>query len=190
MGGSGQESGNKERETGDRTEEINRAGPVRASSIQHPATSPRPQATSTMSDQAHQLRQLVRTAVQLNPALHPLPRIVAVSGASRGGPTSVVACQTAHELAQLGQRVLLIDADMTTPGIARHLSAAGDGSIADVLSGTRRLVEVIQSLTARISILAALPDEPPLAPLDRDTRGPPSAGCGNWLRTPTPSTSC
>lgn len=117
-----------------------------------------------MSDQADQLRRLVREAVEQNPRLQPLPPAAVISGAAGGVGTTTVACLAATAVAQLGQRVLLIDADVPHPGVAERMQLPGAGTLGDVLSGRRRLCEAVRSAAANLSVLAGAPvsEGPPL----------------------------
>ena len=120
-----------------------------------------------MSDQADQLRRLVREAVARNPALGSLPPIVTVCSAATGAGATTVACRTARELARLGQRVLLIDADMTDANLVDAAGIQENGSIAEVLDGRKRLVETLASAETRLRVLAGRPGASPTPPLDQ-----------------------
>lgn len=117
-----------------------------------------------MSDQADQLRRLVREAFEQNPSLQALPPVVVVNGAAPGVGTTTVACLAATAVARLGQRVLLIDADVSHPEVANRMPLTGPGTLGDVLSGRRRLCEAICSAGTNLSALvgAAGHEAPPL----------------------------
>ncbi|MDC0936491.1 hypothetical protein OAS39_09395 [Pirellulales bacterium] len=106
-----------------------------------------------MPDQADQLRQLVRRAVRRLPEIGPLPPVVAVTGAVSGAGATTLACEAARELTALGQRVLLIDANVTNPCVVDFFGLHNNSSIRDVLSGERRLIEASASLDRGLSVL-------------------------------------
>ena len=119
-----------------------------------------------MPDQADQLRHLVRQAVRRLPALGPLPPVVAVTGAASGAGTTALACEAARELTSLGQRVLLVDANVTNPRVVEHFGLHPRGAIHDVLSGERRLIEASVPLDQGLMILGGRGDRTPPPPLD------------------------
>jgi flagellar biosynthesis protein FlhG len=112
-----------------------------------------------MSDQADQLRQLVRQAVQARPNLGPGVPIVVLSGGSRGVGTTTLTIQLARELARLGKRTLLVDANLAEPQLADQLKTQTDGSMADVLAGNRSVNEVLQLVDEGVNLLAAPPTD-------------------------------
>lgn len=92
-------------------------------------------------DQAKELRQLVRIdGARLAPQLPP-PRLILVAGGKGGVGTSTVALNLAVTLAQLGQRVVLVDADPAAADITARLGLLPDHGIAQVLSGWRTVRE-------------------------------------------------
>jgi flagellar biosynthesis protein FlhG len=92
-------------------------------------------------DQAKELRQLVRIdGARLTPQLPP-PRLILVAGGKGGVGTSTVALNLAVTLAQLGQRVVLVDADPAAADITARLGLLPDHGIAQVLSGWRTVRE-------------------------------------------------
>ena len=106
-----------------------------------------------MSDQADQLRQLVRQTVEQHPALQPGIPLVVVSGGKGGVGVSTVATELAQELATLGKRSVLVDANPLQPDIATQLGIDDHGCLADVLEGSRSVVEVLQPLGESIQVL-------------------------------------
>lgn len=108
-----------------------------------------------MSDQAHHLRQLVRDSVLADAAGVPGGAVVVISGAAQGVGATTVACGIAAELARLGQQVVLVDAHLERSALADRLAAQPRGTLADVLNGTRRAVEIIAPTEdAHIRLLA------------------------------------
>jgi len=99
-----------------------------------------------MPDQASQLRQLVREAVAQHGELAPGAPVVAVSGGSRGVGATTIACSVARELSRLGKQVVLLDANLVRPAVAKLLGVRPSATIADVLSGRRRAAEAAASV--------------------------------------------
>ncbi len=106
-----------------------------------------------MSDQADKLRQLVRDTIQEHPALAPGVPLVVLSGGKGGVGTSTVATELAHELAALGKRSVLVDANPLQPDIAAQLGLDVHGCLAEVLNGSRSAVEVLRPLGESIQLL-------------------------------------
>lgn len=116
-----------------------------------------------MSDQADQLRKLVCDTVRQHPALAPGVPLVVVSGGKGGVGVSTVATELAHELASLGKRSVLVDANPLQPDIATRLGREVRGCLADVLDGSRSAVEVLEPIGESIKLLPGrwAADEPP-----------------------------
>ncbi len=116
-----------------------------------------------MSDQADRLRQLVRETVEQHPALAPGVPLVVLSGGKGGVGVSTVATELAGELASLGKRSVLVDANPLQPDIATQLGLDVHGCLADVLDGSRSAVEVLRPLGESIQLLPGrwAPDTPP-----------------------------
>ena len=116
-----------------------------------------------MSDQADRLRQLVRETVEQHPALAPGVPLVVLSGGKGGVGVSTVATELAGELASLGKRSVLVDANPLQPDIATQLGLEVHGCLADVLDGSRSAVEVLRPLGESIQLLPGrwAPDTPP-----------------------------
>jgi len=116
-----------------------------------------------MSDQADKLRQLVRDTVHQHPALAPGVPLVVLSGGKGGVGTSTVATELASELASLGKRAVLVDANPLQPDLATQLGLEVHGCLADVLDGSRSAVEVLKPLGESIQLLPGrwVPGVPP-----------------------------
>ncbi|TWU27785.1 MinD/ParA family ATP-binding protein [Bythopirellula polymerisocia] len=106
-----------------------------------------------MLDQADKLRQLVRETVKEHTVLQPGVPMVAVSGARGGVGASAIALALALELAQLGKRVVLVDADLRAPRLTRSLSSSRNGGLADVMNGRRAVSEVLEQITEGVQLL-------------------------------------
>ena len=106
-----------------------------------------------MQDQADKLRELVRETVKQLPALEPGVPLVVVSGGKGGVGASTVAIQLARELARLGKRAVLTDANPLQPDLATKLDVKVRSCLADILSGNRSAVEVLQPLGESVKLL-------------------------------------
>jgi flagellar biosynthesis protein FlhG len=109
-----------------------------------------------MFDQADKLRQLVRETIKENAALEPGVPLLAVSAARAGIGTSTIAARLAQELAQLGKRVILVDANLLNPTLALELAVESHVGISEVLNGTRSAAEVLQSVGPNLHLLPAI----------------------------------
>jgi flagellar biosynthesis protein FlhG len=126
-----------------------------------------------MSDQAHQLRKLVRSCVHADATLAPGGPVIAITGAQPAAGATTIACGLARELARLGKQIILIDANLTHPNVANQLAPTHPsshanrpdqawsglrGTLRDVLNGTRRAVEVlIPTNEENLRLLAGCP---------------------------------
>src|SRR5712692_3415109 len=102
----------------------------------------------------------LRTSLLLSQAEHPPQVILVTSALPREGKTTA-AVNLAVTLAQLGDRTLLLDADMRKPGISRALNLS-DGNYAGLssyLAGVSSL-ELVTIPHSEIANLAAIPTGP------------------------------
>lgn len=106
-----------------------------------------------MHDQADQLRKLVRAAVAAHGDLAPGAPLVVLSGGVAEAGVTTLACGLARELAGLGKRIALVDANFSAPALAERYSTRAVGTIADVLSGTRRAVEVLVDANEGVELI-------------------------------------
>lgn len=91
-----------------------------------------------MYDQASELRKLVLQAMRENTALSgPPPRLIAVTAGMEGAGASTLAVNVSIALAELGSRVVVVDADPRQADIAK-LCGLTVPSSSGVLSGSRR----------------------------------------------------
>jgi capsular exopolysaccharide synthesis family protein len=68
--------------------------------------------------------------------------------------TTAVACGLAIALAETGARVVLVDANLRTPGIGRYLTTGDGPGLAEVLAGTAEVPEVLcDALAGRLTVL-------------------------------------
>ncbi len=107
-----------------------------------------------MSDQAHELRELVRrdSVLAANDA-QTRPWFLAVSGGRDGVGTTTIALGLAAAAVQAGRRVLLVDADPKRGDVAAICQIEERCTLADVLVARRSVREAIQPGPAGIWIL-------------------------------------
>lgn len=91
---------------------------------------------------AESYRRLAANLEYINPdaAVHS----VVVSSASEGEGKSITAVNLALALAEKFERVLLVDADLRQPRIARYCHVEGSAGLSTVLSGVAELPDVIE----------------------------------------------
>jgi capsular exopolysaccharide synthesis family protein len=68
--------------------------------------------------------------------------------------TTAVACGLAIAMAESGSRVVLVDANLRSPGVGRYLAMDTTPGLADVLAGSAEVPDVLQdSLDGRLTVL-------------------------------------
>lgn len=78
--------------------------------------------------------------------------LLTASGPKEG--TTAIACGLAVAVAETGARVVLIDANLRSPGVGRYLALDGGPGLADVLTGDVGLPDVLrETLDGRITVL-------------------------------------
>jgi capsular exopolysaccharide synthesis family protein len=104
----------------------------------------------------------LRTALLLSRAGSP-PKVTLVTSAMAGEGKTVTAVNTAAMLAQLGAKVLLIDADMRRPRCHRVLDLDNHLGLTEVLTGVRDLHDLIRSTAVDNLFLLSSGSVPPNA---------------------------
>lgn len=106
----------------------------------------------------------MRTALQFSTA-EGTPRRLLVTSSVQAEGKSTTALALAINLAQLGQRVLLIDADMRNPSQHKALERSNDSGLSSYLSGDAQREALIQATNiANLAVLTAGPHPP--SPVD------------------------
>lgn len=108
-----------------------------------------------MPDQAEILRHLARSSQrEFSRPTGPAPMVLAVAGGQGEVGTTTMAVNIATALAQLGNRVLLADADPCRGDVAALCSAEQRDSLQDVLASRRSIHEVLQPGPLGVGIIA------------------------------------
>ncbi len=103
----------------------------------------------------------LRTAVLLSMAPRP-PQVLLVTSPQPSEGKTCTALNLTFALAQRGARVLLVDADLRKPGIARPLALSSERGLSSVLTGASGLEDSLSRLEAlpNLDILGAGPRPP------------------------------
>jgi len=106
------------------------------------------------------VRQL-RTNLQFLDVDNP-PRIIVITSALPGDGKSTVSIKLAEAIAESGQKVVLVDADLRRPSIAEYMGLVPGVGLTDVLVGRARMEEVLQPYgqTGRYLVMGAGPVPP------------------------------
>ncbi len=102
---------------------------------------------------AEGFRQL-RTNLQFVDVDNP-PRVIAVTSALPQEGKSHTALNLAAALAEAGQRVCLIEADLRKPSLAEALGIVGDVGLTSVLIGRATIAEVVQTVGDNLEVLVS-----------------------------------
>jgi receptor protein-tyrosine kinase len=114
---------------------------------------------SSTNRSAEDYRQL-RTNLRFLSVDRP-PAVIMVSSALPGEGKTTMAINLALALADAGQRVVLVEADLRRPRVTRYLGLVGGVGLTNVLAGTAEIDEVIQTYGAPgIAVLGAGPIPP------------------------------
>jgi capsular exopolysaccharide synthesis family protein len=105
----------------------------------------------------------IRTGLQFATA-HGLPRTLLITSPSAGEGKSTSATELANNIAQLGRRVLLVDADLRNPSVHKLFKLDNAVGLSNILAGARDIDAAVQgSGQANLSVMTSgpLPPNPP-----------------------------
>lgn len=141
-------------------EHAERAGlPVMATIADRPAAAKSPISSgSERSPYAESFRQL-RTNLHFMHVDKPVRSVVVTSAVAGEGKT-LVAVNLAVVLGELGQRVILVDADLRRPRVAAYTGLIGEAGLANVLIGDVGVKDVLQPFADNVDVLASGPVPP------------------------------
>ncbi|MGY1425115.1 CpsD/CapB family tyrosine-protein kinase [Lysobacter sp. A289] len=125
-------------------------------------TSPAQAAADLRSPFAEAYRSL-RTALQFS-TQHGLPHSLLVTSTNAAEGKSTTALELARNIAQLGKRVVLVDADLRNPSIHRLLGLANGVGLSNVLAGASEAAAALQMLDdPKLTVMTSgpLPPSPP-----------------------------
>lgn len=88
------------------------------------------------------------------------PRVIVVSSALPEEGKTTLVINLALALAEAGQRVTVVEADLRRPKVTRYLGMVGGVGLTNVLAGTATLDEVTQVFREGMSVVAAGPTPP------------------------------
>lgn len=107
-----------------------------------------------MTDQAQELRQLVRRDAAVARSRHPrAPRLIAVTAGKGGVGTTTLAVNLAVALSASGRRVVLVDADLNRADVGVLCQIEDAYTIADALTGRHDIHEILQRGPAGLQVL-------------------------------------
>ncbi|MCA0308383.1 MAG: polysaccharide biosynthesis tyrosine autokinase [Actinobacteria bacterium] len=112
--------------------------------------------TSLVAEDFRQLQANLRYAT-----MSKQPVVLVVSSAVSGEGKSTIAINLATVLAESGQKVLLIDADLRRPRVAEYAQVEGSVGLTDVLVGQQTLADAVQPLgDSGVTVLTSGPMPP------------------------------
>ncbi|MDQ3734143.1 MAG: polysaccharide biosynthesis tyrosine autokinase [Actinomycetota bacterium] len=102
----------------------------------------------------------IRTNLQYVSVDNP-PKVIVVTSSVSGEGKTTTAINLALVLAQSGQRVALIEADLRRPRVIRYLQLVGGAGLTNILAGKAHLSELLQPWgDGKLSVLASGPNPP------------------------------
>lgn len=111
------------------------------------------QADSALAEAFRRLRSLLPETASLRRGPTRGTALLLTAANPKEG-TTAVACGLAIAMAETGARVLLVDANLRSPGVGRYLAMDGGPGLADVLAGRAEVDEVLRDpLDGRLTVL-------------------------------------
>jgi succinoglycan biosynthesis transport protein ExoP len=110
-------------------------------------------------DPAAEAYRTLRTSVRFLDPDHPL-QVLAVTSPSASEGKTTTAVNLAVALAQSGERVVLVDADLRRPSVASILGIEGAVGLTDVVTRTAALDDVLQQWGSLLTVLPSGPVPP------------------------------
>jgi len=102
----------------------------------------------------------VRTALQFSTD-HGVPKVLLVTSASPAEGKSVTALTLARNFAQLGKRVLLVEADLRNPSLHRAMGVRAERGLSSLLAGAADISDVVRDTDeANLQVILAGPLPP------------------------------
>ena len=133
-----------------------------------------------MTDQADQLRKLVRDTIESQPNAAPgLPLVALSGGTPQVGVTSTL-LSLARELGNFGKRVLVIDANLSSPAVHESFPLRFPYTLVDVLNGQATLKEASQSAGDGLFVLPGSRSTDAVPKLQSETLSKLFAGLQGW----------
>jgi capsular exopolysaccharide synthesis family protein len=121
------------------------------------------QATADLRSPFSEAYRSVRTALQFATA-HGIPRSLLITSAAATEGKTTSAVELARNIAQLGLKVALVDADLRNPSVHKLLDLPNDTGLSSFLSGAAGEQDALQSLPGQtLSVITSgpLPPSPP-----------------------------
>ena len=89
------------------------------------------------------------------------PRLVAITSSTQGEGKTTTAAMFAQTLAQLGKRVLLVDADMRLPMLHRYIGTDNDRGLSSLLTDANLdIADVVKAMQPGLDLITAGPVPP------------------------------
>jgi capsular exopolysaccharide synthesis family protein len=121
------------------------------------------QASADLRSPFSEAYRSVRTGLQFA-TTHGLPRTLLVTSPSAGEGKTTSAMELAHNISQLGKRVLIIDADLRNPSLHRLFNADNQVGLSNILAGAsdaRPAVQKTREPNLSVMTSGPLPPSPP-----------------------------
>jgi capsular exopolysaccharide synthesis family protein len=121
------------------------------------------QASADLRSPFSEAYRSVRTGLQFA-TTHGLPRTLLVTSPSAGEGKTTSAMELAHNISQLGKRVLIIDADLRNPSLHRLFNVDNQVGLSNILAGAsdaRPAVQKTREPNLSVMTSGPLPPSPP-----------------------------